>query len=475
MRKGKVHKGGAVRLVAVGILFISLTLASCSLSPEPQNAEPETETHGPAGPDRTGPGQSSEGPITITWWSHWANEPAKRAVIEKIAADYEAEKPGVDIAITWWDKNPLREAVRGAMISGSGAPDIATFETSQVEWAEAGWLIDLNDVLPWDHFVSAARDDGVFEGTDGIYKLNIGFKVDMLLFNPEIFEELGIQVPDDFQFTQDEFVEVVKRCRAAGYAGIANAIGDRSYPGRFPAENALVNLVGIEEFGTYYRGEIPWDTPQARQVLKWMATLTDEGLYPESLDKMGIDEYHAFFHTLQRACMVYSSTTYTGRAFKAEAEGGQPASFRFGMLRYPEMDGAQGQGVLRGGFEPGYAVLSLTEHPEVAKDILAFAAQPKYGALWVALTNSPSAILYDQISDWPTDALASSFGFEPGEWDWYWDEFNKVYGPMEVGVTNEGRCAQFEEASIQALNEGIPRGLLTVDEAISLLDANLCR
>jgi ABC-type glycerol-3-phosphate transport system substrate-binding protein len=310
---------------------------------------------------------------------------------------------------------------------------------------------------------------------EGIYKLNIGFKVDLLLYNPRIFEELDITVPGDFQFTQDEFVEVVKKCRLAGYSGIANAVGDRSFPGRHPAESALVNLVGIEGFGSYHRGEEPWDTPQARQVLDWMVTLAHEGLFPDSLEKMGIDEYHAFFHTLERACMLYTSTTYSGRAFKPEAEGGQPPSFRFGMLRYPEMDGAQGQGVLRGGFEPGYAVLGSTEHPEIAKDILAFAAQPKYGALWVALTNSPSAILYDEVSDWPTDALVSSLDFEPGEWDWYWEEFNRVYGPMEVGVTNESRCAEFEEASVQALNEGIPSGLLTVDEAIALLNANLCR
>ncbi len=463
------------RLATIGVLLFSLVLAACSPAPGSQFAESVTGTPKEANPASPGPKQSNPGPTTITWWSHWANEPAKQAVIEKIAADYEAENPGVDIVVTWWDKNPLRDAVQSTMTAGTGAPDITTFDTSQVEWAEAGWLMDLTDVLPWDNLVSAAQHDGVFQGMEGIYKLNLGFKVDMLLYNPEIFDELGIEIPDDSQFSQDEFVEMTKKCRGAGYAGIANAIGDRSYPGRFPAEDALVNLVGIEEFGRYYRGEQSWDTPQARQVLEWVDALTKAGLYPDSFETMSVDEFHAFFHTLEQACMLYSSTTYPGRAFKAEAEGGQPPGFRFGMLRYPEMDGARGQNVLRGGFESGYAVLSSTEHPEVAKDILAFAARPKYGALWVALTNSPSAILYDQVRDWPADELASDLGFESGKWDWYWKEFNRVYGPMEVGVTNEGRCAKFENASVQVLNEGMPLGLLTVDEAIELLNANLCR
>jgi hypothetical protein len=111
----------------------------------------------------------------------------------------------------------------------------------------------------------------------------------------------------------------------------------------------------------------------------------------------------------------------------------------------------------------------------VAKDILAFAAQPQYGALWTAVTNSPTAIVYDQATDWPSDELLAELGAEAGKWDWYWEEFNKVYAPMEVGVTNEGHCGEFDDALVTALNEGLPQGLISVDEAIEMLDAGLCQ
>ena len=78
-------------------------------------------------------------------------------------------------------------------------------------------------------------------------------------------------------------------------------------------------------------------------------------------------------------------------------------------------------------------------------------------------------------TDWPSEEVLTELGVEAGMWDWYWDEFNKVYGPMDVGVTNEGRCGEFNDAYVQALNEGIPQQLLTVDEAIELLDTNLCK
>jgi len=413
--------------------------------------------------------------VTIKWWSHWANEPSKVAVIEKIAADYEAAHPNVDIEVVWWDKNPLRDVIRSTMTAGEGAPDITTFDTSVIEWVEAGWLLDLTDVLPWENFIAAAQEDGVYAGIEGMYKFNIGSKVDMVLYNPDIFAELGIQVPDDFQFTQAEFTEVVQKCSAAGYAGVANAIGNRPHTGRRVTEDLLVPAVGIEEFGRLLRGETSWDTPEVRKVLEWVVELREAGMFPDVYATLTIDEYHVYFHTQHAACMLFNPTWYSGRAFKAVEEGGQDPNWHFGMLRYPLVDGAPYPNQLYGGFESGYAVLSQTKYPEVAKDILAFASQPKYGALWVAVTNSPTAILYDQETDWPSDELLAEMGYEAGMWDWYWEEFNKVYGPMEVVVTNEGRCGDFDDAEVSAINEGLPQGLITVDEAIEMMDAALCQ
>ena len=37
--------------------------------------------------------EAQQGPVKILWWSHWANEPAKRQVIEAIKADYMKANP----------------------------------------------------------------------------------------------------------------------------------------------------------------------------------------------------------------------------------------------------------------------------------------------------------------------------------------------------------------------------------------------
>ena len=415
--------------------------------------------------------------VTIEWWSHWANEPAKVKVIERIAADYMAEHPNVTIEIIWWDKNPLRDAISSSMMAGgAGAPDITTFDTDLIEWVEAGWLLPLDDALSWENFDPAVMVDGTYPdlGYPEHYKFDISTTVNMLLYNPELFAELGVVVPEDFQFTAEEFLNVVEQCSAAGYAGVANAVGDRPYPAVWAVQYPLFSLVGAEQFDAYNAGQQSWNTGEARLALEYSVQLRDAGLWPDDFSTMTIDEFHAFFHTQRQACMMFVPTWYTGRAFKSVAEGGQDPNWQFGMLRYPTFEDAAAPDSVWAGFESGYGVLSSTETPDVALDILAFAAQPQYGALWTAVTQTPSSILYDAETDWPSDALLAELGVVAGQWDWYQAEYDRVYGPLKVEVAAMPRCSDFDAAVVETLNEGLPLGLLDVDEAILILDEALC-
>jgi raffinose/stachyose/melibiose transport system substrate-binding protein len=414
----------------------------------------------------------------IVWWSHWANEPAKKVVIEQIVKDYETEHPNVDIVLTWWDKDPLRNAVRSTMTAGGeGAPDITTFDSEVVEWVEAGWMMDLASAIPWDNLYPMAKNDATYpdQGYPGNYKLNLSKTTNMLFYNKDIFAELGITVPENYQFTQTEFLDVVKKCSAGGYAGVADAIGNRKYAGIYPAQYALFSLVGPQEFNLYNSGKKAWDSPEAKSVLDYTVAQRDAGLWPESYSTMTIDEFHVYFHTQRKACMLFVPTWYTGRAFKAVKDGGQDPAWQFGMLRYPAMDGGKANDLVWGGTESGYGVLSTTKHPETSKDILAYVAQPKYGALWTAVTNSPSMIKYDAVKDAPSAETLKAAGVTSGLWDWYWAEYNKVYGSLEVGLAPTARCGDFNAAVEAALADGLPQKLVTVDEAIATINAALCK
>ena len=69
-------------------------------------------------------------------------------------------------------------------------------------------------------------------GKTGVWALTIEAWTDELLYNKKLFRTLGIQVPTDLTFTQDELKDVVRKCVAGGVAGFANSVGDPDFPGR---------------------------------------------------------------------------------------------------------------------------------------------------------------------------------------------------------------------------------------------------
>jgi len=106
------------------------------------------------------------GKTVIIWWSHWANQPANRLVIDTIVADYEAANPDVDIILSYWDIGPLTDALRATMTAGEGAPDIST-DAALRSMVEAGWVMDLTDVLPWENFEDGIKEASGVDGTEG--------------------------------------------------------------------------------------------------------------------------------------------------------------------------------------------------------------------------------------------------------------------------------------------------------------------
>jgi len=417
------------------------------------------------------PALAQDDTIVINWWSHWANEPNKRTVIETFAADYEAAHPNVQINLEWWDKVELYQALRSTLTAGEGFPDIFTMDPTDpgADFVPAGWVLNLDPYVNWEEQVSLAGTQQYrYPNLDieGTYGVAIEAIVDGIIFyNKAIFQELGIEVPEDYTFTFDEWKGVMQTCKDAGYAPVADAIGNRTYPGTWPFQQALMAYAGPEDYSLYLQGLKNWDTPEVRAALETHIELSAIPIWPEAFATMTIDEFHAYFNNQEAACAMYLATWYTGRAFKPPDEGGQAADFdqRLGMLRPVEYPDAEHNGLGIGLTGSGYAGAAMSEHPDVVGDILSSLATPKYGALWVGMTASPTAIIYD-----PADVES--------EYAWYFALFDEVYGDIEVPVvlTNPA-CGEAATAIADVTNSGIPLGLITdVDEAVSMLNEGLC-
>jgi multiple sugar transport system substrate-binding protein len=60
---------------------------------------------------------------TITLWSHGADEPSMVAWVEKAARNFEQKNPDVKVKVTWYQKEPLYNALKTSLSAGQG-PDI---------------------------------------------------------------------------------------------------------------------------------------------------------------------------------------------------------------------------------------------------------------------------------------------------------------------------------------------------------------
>ena len=86
--------------------------------------------------------------------------------------------------------------------------------------------------------------------------------------------------------------------------------------------------------------------------------------------------------------------------------------------------------------------------------------------MYSALTNQVSALRY-AAADMPPE-----YAERGGQWGWYHETMEKVYGglPQVADTVGESPSGEYNNALENVLNQGIPGGLITIDEAIETLN-----
>ena len=157
--------------------------------------------------------QANAEDVTIEVWSHEADEPAKVAFRELAVKSFEKSHPGTKVKITWYEKNPLGAALKTALPAGKG-PDVFYVEPDQTEYITAGYIVPLDDLVNWNNIEPWARKVWTHNGkTYGIPQE--AYTVE-LYYNKDMLKKLGIALPANAQFTQAQFLDLVKKARAAG-------------------------------------------------------------------------------------------------------------------------------------------------------------------------------------------------------------------------------------------------------------------
>jgi raffinose/stachyose/melibiose transport system substrate-binding protein len=231
-----------VRSVALVLtMVLALLLSACA--PMPQ-----------AGTGAASDTAATEEKITIRWWHIWPEEEPAGANWRRLADQYMAEHPNINIEITITPNDPYKEKLATNMQAGD-PPDLFQTWGGGVLWqyADAGLVQDLTDALAEDSWgdnflpgpMAVYRHDGKIYGVPWTFGM-VGF-----WYNTALFEQAGIaETPK----TWTEFLSVVEQLKAAGITPIALGEKDK-WPGHFWWSYLALRNVGEEGFAAAHSRE----------------------------------------------------------------------------------------------------------------------------------------------------------------------------------------------------------------------------
>jgi multiple sugar transport system substrate-binding protein len=394
---------------------------------------------------------------TVTLWSHWADHESKVAFVEEAARAFEAAHPDTRVEITWYQKEPLYAALKTALRAGQG-PDIFYSEPDQVEYIDNNLLLDLGNGLAWDSIEGWAEEVWTFG--DGVYGFPLEAWTVEMYYDKAKLAELGFELPESRQFSQSEFLEVVKAAREAGLTPIALGVGDRPYPGAFLAHEAVLKKIGKEDYDRLLKGELSWDDERVQEALRYVQELVEAGALPESFSSLKLGESHVYFHTNPGALMFLMGSFYPSRAFNPPDKGGQPEGFELGIMKFPALDDAacnECKTITVGG---SYSVNAASPHPELAVALLNTMATPEMGNKWLetVLVQTGIGTDPDKITG-PHAAYFQELAALDADADYY------IGLPMQV-LQGEAR-----EVFAQVVNHAFPAGLIGPEEVAAQMNA----
>jgi raffinose/stachyose/melibiose transport system substrate-binding protein len=263
------------------ILMASFVLAACGTPATPTPAPAPADTVAPVATDAPTAVPATDVPapaakVTVNWWHITTKDPGK-TIWQKMANDYMAAHPNVDIQITVLENEAFKTKLSTVLQSGN-PPDI--FQSwgggDMNQQISAGLLQDITPALDAD---GGAWRKSIAPGALGVYAYqgkNYGVPWDMGMvgfwYNKDLFAKAKIANPPA---TWTEFIADVKALKAAGITPISLGEKDK-WPGMHIWSYLATRIGGQAAFDAAYSRKGSFTDPafvQAGQKLKELIAL----------------------------------------------------------------------------------------------------------------------------------------------------------------------------------------------------------
>ncbi|WP_029252734.1 ABC transporter substrate-binding protein [Paraoerskovia marina] len=195
---------------------------------------------------------NADGDVVITWW-HNANTGEGKTFYDDVAAEFEAEHPGVVVEVSAMQHEDMLTKLDAAFQSGE-APSLYMERGGGElqDHVEAGLTKDLTDLVP-ETIDSIGGSIAGWQVDDRTYGLPFSVGVVGFWYNKALFADAGIDTPPT---TVDEFDDAVAQLKDAGITPVSVGAGDKwpaahywyYFAMRECSEQVLSDAVGTLDF-----------------------------------------------------------------------------------------------------------------------------------------------------------------------------------------------------------------------------------
>jgi sn-glycerol 3-phosphate transport system substrate-binding protein len=314
-----------------------------------------------------GCGPASEAPddgtASITYWRTLTGGAGDAQ--DEIASQFNDSQDAIEVSVEFQGGyGDLAAKLMTAAAGGTG-PDVTQLGTFEIrEFVRAGLLADLTPFVEGEEGLDTSDWPGTMldAGRIGgkLYWLPFNVSAPVLYYNPELFEEAGIQSPPD---TWDELFAFARRLTQRDGGGNVTVHGLALWDSTWPLLSAIWSEGGALTTSDY--ADITLDDPVVVRLFEVLQGLVDDGAAVVPAKALG---GHRELFLQGRAAMILDSTA------PFDTIAGKTTGFEAQVANYPA--GAEGRVYAPGG--GGIAMLSRTpgEKRDAAWRFMRFMLQP---------------------------------------------------------------------------------------------------
>lgn len=311
-----------------------------------------------------GGGQGEGGDEVTLRFAFWGSDTRVQNT-EAIIEEFNEDHPEIQVEVEFSDWSGFWDQLNTQM-AGGDAPDIFQMDAPYLrEYGERGTLLDLSGVD-----LSEVPEDIVESGTiDGeYYGLASGVNAVAVVVNPRLFEEAGVELPDDTTWTWEDFADT-----AVELSGALDGV----YGSSGPAEPQLIQA-WLRQQGLFFNdddGELGFSEEDLTEYFEWLEEMRAEGVFPPAevmVEEESVSQDQSLEATGQ-AAMALTWTNLLGALTDAVGE-------ELTLLRLPSPTG-EVQDAAQWYNTGMVSASAATDHPEEVETFLDFFVNDERAAL----------------------------------------------------------------------------------------------